>query len=206
MTDYFFTRFSLDLLCCMIYNLLWKLYNNNEVLKMISAVGSKKNILELPFYNCISDIFESKEIQKLGDITHHIYTTRPQHSLNVAYYNYIICNFFGFNAVSAARAGLMHDLFYYNRKERVKHKGEKSHCAHHPVLAAENAREVFDVSLLEHDIIVKHMWPMTFKLPKYKESYVIVFVDKYCALLEVMSPKYQKIKNRFFKNKVQTAV
>ena len=106
MTDYFFTRFSLDLLCCMIYNLLWKLYNNNEVLKMISAVGSKKNILELPFYNCISDIFESKEIQKLGDITHHIYTTRLQHSLNVAYYNYIICNFFGFNAVSAARAGL----------------------------------------------------------------------------------------------------
>lgn len=83
----------------------------------------------------------------------------------------------------------------------------KNHIgAHHPVLAAENAREVFDVSLLEHDIIVKHMWPMTFKLPKYKESYVIVFVDKYCALLEVMSPKYQKIKNRFFKNKVQTAV
>lgn len=34
---------------------------------MISAVGSKKNILELPFYNCISDIFESKEIQKLGE-------------------------------------------------------------------------------------------------------------------------------------------
>lgn len=45
------------------------------------------------------------------------------------------------------------------------------------------------------------MWPMTFKLPKYKESYVIVFVDKYCALLEVMSPKYQKIKTDLLKIK-----
>ena len=100
----------------------------------------------------------------------------------------------------------MHDLFYYNRKERVKHKGEKITLCTSSGFSAENAREVFDISLLEHDIIVKHMWPMTFKLPKYKESYVIVFVDKYCALLEVMSPKYQKIKNRFIKNKVQTAV
>ncbi len=157
MTDYFFTRFSLDLLCfCMIYNLLWKLYNNNEVLKMISAVGSKKIFLNYRFITVFLIFLKVKKFKKLGDITHHIYTTRLQHSLNVAYYNYIICNFFGFNAVSAARAGLMHDLFYYNRKERVKHKGEKSHCAHHPVLGAENAREVFDISLLEHDIIVKN--------------------------------------------------
>lgn len=169
---------------------------------MLNAVGSRKNISELPFYDCISDIFENSEVQKLGEITHHIYTTRLQHSLNVAYYNYIICNFLGLNAVSAARAGMMHDMFYYDRKKRVKHTGEKSHCAYHPVLAAENARKSFDVSTLEHDIIVKHMWPMTLKLPKFKESYVIVFVDKYCALLEVISTKYKKVKNMFTKNKI----
>ena len=33
---------------------------------MVKAVGSKKNLLELPFYSYISDIFENEEIQKLG--------------------------------------------------------------------------------------------------------------------------------------------
>lgn len=166
---------------------------------MLTAVGSKKNIMELPFYSCISDIYESDEVQKLGDITHHLYTTRLQHSLNVSYYNYIVCNFLGFDAVSAARAGMVHDLFYYDRKERAKHKvhGEKSHCAYHPEVAAENASESFDISTLERDIIIKHMWPVTLKLPKYKESYVIVFVDKYCAVMELVSPKYQMLKNKF---------
>jgi uncharacterized protein len=95
----------------------------------------------------------------------------------------------------------MHDLFYYNRKDRIKNPGEKSHCSYHPMIAAENAREAFDISSLEQDIIVKHMWPMTHKLPSFRESYVIVFVDKYCAVLELISPKYQKIKSIFAKNK-----
>lgn len=167
---------------------------------MIKAVGSKKNLLELPFYSCISDIFENEEIQKLGDFTHHIYTTRLQHSLNVSYYNYIICKFFHLNAVSAARAGLLHDMFFYNRKEYIRKIGEKSHNSRHPGIAVENAREHFYIDSLESDIIEKHMWPMAIKqLPKYKETYVIVLVDKYCALLELLAPKYRKIKNKFKK-------
>ena len=102
---------------------------------------------------------------------------------------------------------MVHDLFYYDRKERAKHKvhGEKSHCAYHPEVAAENASESFDISTLERDIIIKHMWPVTLKLPKYKESYVIVFVDKYCAVMELVSPKYQMLKNKFrhFRHSVQ---
>ncbi len=161
---------------------------------MIRAVGSKKNLYELPFYACISDILENEEIQKLGNYKHHIYTTRLQHSLNVSYYNYVVCSFFHWNAVSAARAGLMHDMFYYDRKDSE----HKSHCAKHPEIAVQNAREQFYIDQLESDIIEKHMWPISIKrVPKYKESYVIVFVDKYCAILEFLSPKYQKLKSRF---------
>lgn len=164
---------------------------------MIKATGSKKDISELPFYTCISDIFENEEIQKLGNFKHHIYTTRLQHSLNVSYYNYIICNFFHLNAVAAARAGLLHDMFYYDRKAYSRKNGEKSHCARHPEIAVENAREHFFIDNLESDIIEKHMWPMSIKrIPKYKESYVIVFVDKYCAILEFLSPKYQSLKRK----------
>ena len=35
----------------------------------------------------------------------------------------------------------------------------------------------------EQDIILKHMWPVTFfKFPKYKESYVITITDKLSSL------------------------
>ncbi len=168
---------------------------------MLKAVGSRKNLFELPFYSCISDIFENQEVQKLGDFKHHIYTTRLQHSLNVSYYNYIICNFFNLNAVSAARAGMLHDMFYYNRKEYSRENGEKSHSARHPEIAVENAKEHFYIDSLEEDIIEKHMWPMSIRqVPKYKESYIIGFVDKYCAILEILAPKYRNIKKRLKKS------
>ena len=51
-----------------------------------------------------------------------------------------------------------------------------------------NNRQRIDKSLLEEkDIILKHMWPVTIKLPKYKESYIVSSVDKYCALAESLN-------------------
>ena len=40
---------------------------------------------------------------------------------------------------------------------------------------------------IEKDIISKHMWPVTFSAPKYLESYTITFVDKYCAVKELIN-------------------
>jgi len=48
--------------------------------------------------------------------------------------------------------------------------------------------------MLEKDIIRKHMWPATKELPSYKESYVVSFVDKYCAVLEVVAPQLEKLR------------
>ncbi len=164
---------------------------------MLKATGSKKDIEKLPFYSFIADIYESESIQNLGLYTHHICTTRLQHSLNVSYYNYIVCSFFRLNAVSAARAGLMHDMFYYDRKA----SNIKSHSSCHPAIAAHNAKTEFGTNSLEDDIISKHMWPATLKLPKYRESYVIVVVDKYCAVLEYLAPKYRRIKSAVTRKK-----
>lgn len=40
------------------------------------------------------------------------------------------------------------------------------------------------------------MWPVTLKLPGYTESYIVTFVDKYCATAEFFS----SLKIKFKKN------
>ena len=82
---------------------------------MLRAIGSKKDLELLPFYDVISDLLENETVQSLKQFRHHVQTTRFQHSLNVAYYNYIFCSRFGWDARAAARAGMLHDLFFYNR-------------------------------------------------------------------------------------------
>ena len=56
-----------------------------------------------------------------------------------------------------------------------------------------NASEIFELSPLEMDIIEKHMFPITRKLPKYKETVIIILVDKYCALAEHIFYRLEKI-------------
>ena len=40
-------------------------------------------------------------------------------------------------------------------------------------------------------MIIKHMWPVTPAIPKYKETFIITLVDKYFAVAEA----FIKIKN-----------
>ena len=91
---------------------------------------------------------------------------------------------------------MVHDLFLYDwRKRQDDRKG--LHAFTHPRTAYENASKLFDLNEKEKDIILKHMWPVTVALPKYKESYILTLVDKYCALNE----SYQEIFNRFCQKK-----
>ncbi|MBQ6034566.1 HD domain-containing protein [Ruminococcus sp.] len=165
---------------------------------MLKAICSSKELTNNSYYACISDIIGSKQVQELKSITHHISTTRFQHCVNVSYYSYIVCRVLKLNARSAARAGLLHDLFYYDRKEynSEKIKGQASHSKHHPMVASENASEITKITRLERDMIEKHMWPMTRPMPRYKETYIITIIDKYCAVLEFCVPKVQRIVRR----------
>ena len=164
---------------------------------MLKAIGSRKNLEFHPFYDAISDLLMTDEVQQLRAFRHHIQTTRLQHSINVSFYNYQICRFFGWNAVSAARAGLLHDLFFYNRKEYIRVAGESFHNARHPKLACAAADALVPLTRLEKDMILKHMWPVTpLKLPRYRETMVIVLVDKYCALLELTLPLFARLFRR----------
>ena len=96
---------------------------------------------------------------------------------------YIICKKHNLDYKSAARAGLVHDLFLYDWRKREE--GRKGfHAFTHPRASYENAKKIFTPNKIEKDIILKHMWPVTPKFPRYKESFLITYVDKYFACVE----------------------
>ena len=72
--------------------------------------------------------------------------------------------------------GMLHDLFLYDwRHSKKKLNLEGLHAFVHPKIALRNASELFLLNDKEKDIILKHMWPVTFfSLPKYRESYIYV--------------------------------
>lgn len=142
------------------------------------------------YTNCIDDLLKSEITCSLNSYIQHGSVTCFEHSLSVSYYSYLLCKLLRMDYRAAARGGLLHDLFLYDW-HKSKLIGGK-HGFTHPYTALKNANEHFLLNKLEKDIIVKHMWPLTILLPRYKEAYVVSFVDKYCAFLEIV--KFFRIK------------
>lgn len=135
------------------------------------------------FDEIIEDIVNNESVQQMKNYKQHYDTSCYDHCKNVAYISYKICKKLKLDYIAAARAGMLHDLFLYDWRKRED--GRKGlHAFTHPKTALENAKKSFDLTEKEEDIILKHMWPVTIKLPKYKESYIITLVDKYSAVCE----------------------
>ena len=135
------------------------------------------------FINIVKDIISNDTIQSLRLYKHHYGSNRYEHCLSVAYYSYKICKFLGLDHVSAARAGLLHDLFLYDCQNPETRP--ENHIKEHPKVALTNAEKLFLLNDIEKDIILKHMWPVTIPFPRYLETFVVTFVDKYCAIKEL---------------------
>ncbi len=135
------------------------------------------------FYECIKDLLEVKEVRELANFEQHIGTSRLDHSLYVAYFAYKWAVTLNADYRSAARGGLLHDLFHYDW--RFERHPEGKHAWTHPKVALRNAREIMLLNKVEADCIAKHMWPLCMSAPMYLESYLVTFADKYSATIEV---------------------
>lgn len=164
---------------------------------MEKAIGSRINlknledILAVEYMSCVWDIIDNEKIQKMDQYVQHCQTSRLQHSINVSYYSFLICRFLGWDYRSAARAGLMHDMFYYDW--RVTKSIRSNHASWHPRVALDNAQKITELNKIEKDAIIKHMWPCTLVPPRYKESYVVTFVDKICAVCEAAGKRFEQV-------------
>ncbi len=172
---------------------------------MTKAIGSRiildesESKVAEEFRKCVEELLESENVRELDNYSQHLNTSRLQHSINVSYYSYLICRYFKFDYKSAARAGLLHDLYLYNRHIQ---KFEQSHTIYHPKEALRNAKKIAELNDIEQDAILKHMWPLCRGIPKYKETVVVTVADKYCAaaefIMQIVKIRHRKNKKLFF--------
>ncbi len=135
--------------------------------------------LNKEFNYIITDIINNEEFQKLKLITHHG-ITRFNHSLRVSYYTFLVSKKLKLNYVDATRAALLHDFFMDETSDMKTKKALKEH----PKIALKNSKKYFDISKMQEDIILKHMYPITPKMPRYKESWLVDIVDDIASLYE----------------------
>ncbi|KPU45484.1 hypothetical protein OXPF_07170 [Oxobacter pfennigii] len=157
---------------------------------MIEWISSKLNLkanfsFKSEHKECIRDIVQHEMVGMMKNFIQHGETNCLEHSFYVSYISYLVCKNIGLDYRSAARGGLLHDFFLYDWHEEKPYRG--LHGLIHPNIALQNANKYFDLNDREKDIILKHMWPLTIRLPKYKETFVVLMADKYCAFMETIS-------------------
>ena len=141
----------------------------------------ENEIKDLEYLEIISNIMKNKKFNQIKQCRHHG-ITRYEHSLRVSYYSYLITKKLRLNYIETARGGLLHDFFI---NDDLTEKKQKLSMFYHPYYSIKNAEHYFDLTDLEKDIIINHMFPtLPHKIPKYLESWIVSLVDKVVATYE----------------------
>ena len=143
------------------------------------------NEKEIDYYmECIEEFMELEEFRSMNTFIQHGKVSCLEHSLSVAYYSYLLSRKFHINVDvrSLIRGAALHDFFLYDW--HIKEGRKKWHGFRHPKIAYENAIKYFAINDKERDIILKHMWPLTIKIPRCKEAFIVSLVDKMCSIAE----------------------
>ena len=147
------------------------------------CTDKEKIFKDREYMNIVGDLIINDIVLKMKLYRQHFNVSCFDHCLYVSYNSYLICKKHHLDYKSVARAGLLHDLFLYDWRKRED--GRKGlHAFTHGKTALENALKITDLNNREKDIIKNHMWPVTLQVPKYKETFVITYVDKRIAIEE----------------------
>ncbi len=139
----------------------------------------KQEIENIEFLNIIEPIVNNEEYCQMKKITHHG-ITRFDHSMRVAYFSYRITKWLHLDYRETAIAAMLHDFFLDGEVEGNK----LLQLRRHPDYAITHSLKYFDLSEKQMDIIKTHMFPITFRPPKYIESWIVDIVDDISAIYE----------------------
>lgn len=138
------------------------------------------------FQEIIKDIIENEEFQKTKHYRVHGNTSLYAHCYSVSYFVYLICKRKKLDYKSAARGAMLHDFYLYDWKNKNSHP--RPHAFTHPFTAYKTAKRQFKLNWMEKDMILSHMWPVTFfTIPLCYEGFILTCVDKSCAFHEFLS-------------------
>ena len=131
------------------------------------------------------DVLRSPNMQSERRYLQHGGTDCFTHSLCVAYMALRVAEVLHvkIDVSSMVRASLLHDFFLYDWHD--KSTACRFHTFRHPLVALRTAEAEFPLNARERDIIRKHMFPLCFPLPRYRETFIISIADKCCAASEI---------------------
>lgn len=151
-----------------------------------SWVTLRKYERDQEYLACVKDILDNPVFISMDQYIQHGNTTCKAHCIQVSYLGYKLCKRFGGNWRSAARAGLLHDLFLYDWHTHAKETGNRFHGFTHPRTALENAVRYFELTKEEQGIILRHMWPLTPVPPSTAAGFAVTYADKFCSTAETL--------------------
>jgi Predicted HD superfamily hydrolase len=134
------------------------------------------------YLDVVADIINHDDVRAMMHLPHHYDVSCYEHSVFVSYLSFVTAKKLELDYVAAARAGLLHDLYLYDKDE--KKQLALQHYTAHPKIALENALKITELSKKERNIIMSHMWPVPCRMPKSREAVIVNLVDKYCASVE----------------------
>lgn len=136
-------------------------------------------------FETLRAVCEKSRIETASRYIQHGDTSCLLHMIAVAYYSDRTAGILRLKRIHRREliiGALLHDYFLYDWHDGSKER--RIHGFTHPGIALKNAGEDFKLSVIETDIIKKHMFPLTIIPPKYIESWIVCMVDKVCSLYE----------------------
>ena len=134
-------------------------------------------------------ILKSGRFYQLASFTQHGSTSTLDHVIAVAYSSLAFAMNAGIKVDEHAlvRGALLHDYYLYDWHDHEA-APDNWHGFTHPRHALNNAREDFpDLTPVEEDIILHHMFPLVPVPPHTKEAWIVTTCDKACSTAETLT-------------------
>ncbi|MFH5881584.1 MAG: HD domain-containing protein [Candidatus Izemoplasmataceae bacterium] len=143
------------------------------------------------YYDIAKDILMHDAYQKQKAYYHHT-TNLFDHAVLVSYYAFKLSKKLHLDSKSVVRGALLHDFFLYDWRvegKKIRKRLFKKHGFTHAKTAYKNALIYFELNKKEKDIILKHMFPLNLKPPRYLESWLVNIVDSMVTIREYFKKK-----------------
>ena len=163
----------------------------NSIMKMIQLRYDSE------FRKAALPILTNPEYQLMKQYMAHGHYTVYSHCFRVALfaYSYAKSKNMDIDYTSLIRGCLLHDYYLYDWHHL--HEGHRLHGFRHPYFALRNAKKRFQLNRKERNMILSHMFPLTFwTIPLSKEAWLLTHADKVCARMESASVRKKTVKRK----------